>query len=214
MEHQFTEYLEYYIILVKETGTTINMKSIPQLPLKSDFSELRKLDTVHHGIADYYSNFSNGYILEWWVDKEKSVAGKLQLLEVKYLVATDPKDIGIYHEGDDEELRYFRPLDYPSPETSVGFIIKPDIIYKSLYYLTSDYEFYNLDLDFHGYTQMALEARVFNYWHVILLHHMGKMEIGAFETEKFKTEMPKIFTDWTWEKFIAKFESLRLSKRV
>ncbi|WP_336732808.1 hypothetical protein [Chryseobacterium sp. VD8] len=42
---------------------------------------------------------------------------------------------------------------------------------------------------------------------------MDGIGIGSVETETFKTEMPKIFPDWTWENFIAKFESLRLSNK-
>ncbi|MCS4300847.1 hypothetical protein [Chryseobacterium sp. BIGb0232] len=77
----------------------------------------------------------------------------------------------------------------------------------------SNYELNNLDLDYNGYTQMAFEARVFNHWQRVLLYWMNGEGIGSAETEAFKTEMPKIFPDWTWENFIAKFESLRLSNK-
>ena len=77
----------------------------------------------------------------------------------------------------------------------------------------SDYELQSLDLDYEGYTQMALEARVFNNWQRVLLYHMDGEGVGASESETFKTEMPKIFADWTWENFIEKFESFRLSNK-
>lgn len=60
---------------------------------------------------------------------------------------------------------------------------------------------------------MAIEARVFYNWQVVLLFYMNGVGIGLVETEIFKTEMPKIFPDWTWENFIAKFESLRVSNK-
>lgn len=44
-------------------------------------------------------------------------------------------------------------------------------------------------------------------------YYMDGIGIDSVETETFKTEMPKIFPDWTWENFIAKFESLRLSNK-
>jgi ribosomal protein L31E len=39
-------------------------------------------------------------------------------------------------------------------------------------------------------------------------------EIKTFINETFKTEMPKIFLDWTLDNFIAKFESLRNLKPI
>ena len=144
--------------------------------------------------------------------KKKGIGGKIKLVETKYLFSEE--NYILYDEGDDEDLKYFRPLDYPTPETYVGFIIKPDVIYKSLYYMSvSNYELNNLDLDYEGYTQMAVESRVFNHWQRVLLYYMNGEGIGSVETETFKTEMPKIFPDWTWENFIAKFESLRLSNK-
>jgi len=77
----------------------------------------------------------------------------------------------------------------------------------------SDYQLCNLDLDYEGYTQMALEGRVFNHWQQVLLYYMGDVDTGGSETETFKTEMPRIFPDWKWENFIARFESVRLSNR-
>ena len=90
---------------------------------------------------------------------------------------------------------------FPSHDTNI----------QSVYYLHGDNELSNLDLDFHGYTEMAYEARVFNYWQRVLLEYTkgNSSEI----TEAFKTEMPQIFPDWRWESFIEKFESLRISKR-
>lgn len=188
-----------------------NYESWNQPSLKVELENLNKLDFVHQGIKEYYEKRSDGFELEWWSNKEKGIGGKIQLAQTKYLFA---EDNGIYDEGDETDLKYFRPLDYPLPETYVGFVIKPDIVYKSLYYMsTSNYELDNLDLDYNDYTQMAVEARVFNHWQLVLLHYMDGSGIGSVETENFKTEMPEIFPDWTWENFIAKFESLRLSNK-
>jgi hypothetical protein len=209
-QHRFNTYLEYYIILVKNEGRVIEYKSKVPGILKTDLLELTQLNAKHKELEDFYRNEGNGYSFEWWADKENGIGGKLDFAATEYLFA----DPGLYDEGDDEDLQYFRPLDYPTPESYVGFIIRPDAIYPALYYMSvSDYELYNLDLDYHGYTQMALEARVFNHWHTVLLYYMGDISTGKSETETFKTEMPKIFPDWTWENFIEKFESLRLSKK-
>lgn len=211
MEHRFNIYLEYYIIQPKKDGKIKEKQSRVPSILKTDLPKLSLLDKKHTGIEDFYKNEADGYSFEWWSDKENGIGGKLRFSSSQYLFA----DADLYDGEGDEELKYFHPLDYPTPESFVGFIIMPDdTIYESLYYMSvSDYELNNLDLDYDGYTQMALEARIFNHWQRVLLYYMDGEGIGSVETEIFKTEMPKIFPDWTWENFIAKFESLRLSNK-
>jgi len=211
MEHRFNIYLESCTIQPKKDGKIKEKQSRVPSILKTDLPQLSLLDKIHIGIEDFYKNEADGYSFEWWSDKENGIGGKLRFSSSKYLFV----DAGLYDGEGDDELQYFHPLDYPTPESFVGFIIMPDdTIYESLYYMSiSDYELNNLDLDYEGYTQMAVEARVFNHWQRVLLYYMDGEGIGSVETETFKTEMPKIFPDWTWENFIAKFESLRLSNK-
>lgn len=210
MQHRFNAYMVHHINQAEKNGKAKSNRKVPA-SLKTDLPELSQLDAVHKGVEDFYRNVSDGYSFEWWRDEENGIGGKLRFSSSKYLF----ENSGLYDgEGGDEELQYFRPLDYPTPESYVGFIIKPDTIYKSLYYMSiSDYELNNLDLDYDGYTQMAVESRVFNHWQRVLLYYMDGEGIGSVETEIFKTEMPKIFPDWTWENFITEFESLRLSNK-
>jgi hypothetical protein len=211
MQHRFNTYLEYYIIQPKKDGKVAESRSKLPATLKIDLFELSRLNAVHIGIEDFYRNEGDGYEFEWSADEENGIVGKLEFASTQDLFS----DAQLYNEGDDEDLQYFHPLDYPTPESYVGFIINPDMIHKSLFYMNvSNYELYNLDLDYEGYTQMALEARVFNHWQKVLLYYMGDVDTGRSETETFKTEMPKIFADWTWENFIARFESLRLSNKA
>ena len=179
--------------------------------LKDDLLELNLLEVTHPNITEFYKEVADAFQLNW--KKDENSFGFIQLAEMKHLLA-GANGNGIYFDEDlpqDADIRFFHPLDFPTPETYVGFIIKPDTIYQSVYYLHGDNELSNLDLDFHGYTEMAYEARVFNYWQLVLLEYTkgNSSEI----TETFKTEMPQIFPDWTWESFIEKFESLRLSNK-
>ncbi len=57
---------------------------------------------------------------------------------------------------------------------------------------------------------MAYEAKVFYYWPRVLLDIQNGTE--CYETERFKKEMPKLFADFNWDKFVEKYQSLRLSK--
>ena len=70
----------------------------------------------------------------------------------------------------------------------------------------------SLDLDFEGYVTMMCESRAYKNWPYILLNIQDDELDGALITS-FKEDMSKIFSDWTWEKFIEKYESLRLSKQ-
>jgi len=213
MLERFNNSLHESLLITQENFRTIkDVHANGNISIKIDLPELRRLDNVHNGIEEFYRKSNDGWELEWYSDKEKGIGGKMKLTETKYLFSEE--NYILYDEEDKEDLKYFRPLDYPTPETYVGFIIKPDVIYKSLYYMSiSNYELNNLDLDYEGYTQMAVEARVFSHWQRVLLQYMDGKGIGSVETEIFKTEMPQIFPDWTWENFIAKFNSLRLSNR-
>lgn len=215
MSQRFNDSLYESLLITQEDFKTIeeinangNSKFIGDLP------RLTLVDSIHSGIEEFYRKSNDGWGIKWEQEKYSSIGGNIQLAETRHLFA-DPKDNGIYYDETEEgsDLRYFHPFDFPTPESYVGFVIKPDTIYKSVYYMSiSDNSLRNLDLDFQGYTQMALEARVFYYWQLVLLYYMNGKGIGEQETETFKTEMPKIFPDWTWENFIEKFESLRLSK--
>ncbi|THF53038.1 hypothetical protein E6C50_02185 [Flavobacterium supellecticarium] len=211
----FDDYLDDLLLKAKKEKKIKDFKTWNHLPMEIELESLNKLDAVHQGIKEYYEKRSDGFELEWWSNKEKSLGGKMNLAETEYLFA----DMKAYYDEEilsvhGEDLQYFQPFDYCSNESRCGFIIRPDSIEKSMYYKSvDDYELDYLDLDYHGYTQMAIEARVFYDWQVVLLYYMNGVGIGSVETETFKTEMPKIFPDWTWENFIAKFESLRLSNK-
>jgi len=216
MLETFNEILIEDLLIAEEDNKTINeVKYNYNSTLKEDLHELNMLNLIHEGVKEFYTKIGDGFKLKWRKNKNGSIDGNIQLATTKSLFA-DPKSFDFYDNETNEnaDINFFHPFDYSSAESYVGFIIKPDFVYKSLYYMSiSDYQLNNLDLDFHGYTEMAVEARVFNHWQVVLLYYMGDIETGLSETETFKTEMPKIFPDWTWENFIAKFESLRLSTK-
>ena len=214
MFEQFTDRLDEALLETQHYHKTIaSINGNGNAPYKGDAPELLHLDTVHSGIEAFFKTVNDGYSTSWKKDKEGFIGGNIQLAELQHLLA-GAKGNGIYFDEDlpqEADIRFFHPLDFPTPETYVGFIIKPDTIYQSVYYLHGDNELSNLDLDFHGYTEMAYEARVFNYWQIVLMEYMNGNSSEI--TDTFKTEMPQIFPDWRWESFIEKFESLRISKR-
>lgn len=180
--------------------------------LKHELQKLNLLDAKHPNIKEFYNEIADGFQLNW--KKDANSFGFIQLAEMKHLLL-GANGNGIYINEDlpqDADIRFFHPFDFPTPETYVGFIIKPEAIYKSVYYLHGDNELSNLDLDFHSYTEMAFEARIFNYWQRVLLEYMNRSSSEI--TKTFQTVMLQIFPDWTWENFIEKFESLRINKSI
>ncbi|GGG26319.1 hypothetical protein [Dokdonia pacifica] len=214
MKHRFNKYLEYYLIEVEneEKIESLNFE-IPN-NLESKLPQLTALDKVHFGIEDFYENACNGYDIEWRRDSESEVGGRMRLNDTEFMFNA-PYEPDEYIVSLNPELADFRDFDLCTDESQVGFLINKEdnTISKYLYYhISGDPDLHLLDLNFSGYTQMAVEARVFYGWQRILLHYDG-WEYGKEETKLFKEEMPKLFSDWTWEGFIEKYESLRLSKK-
>jgi hypothetical protein len=169
MFENFNDFLFDYILEDRDDFKTVKevFESGGEGTVKKDLPELSRLEQIHNGIENFYRTVNDGYGIEWWENEERGIGGKFNFTQTKYLFAENNV---IYDEGDSQDLKYFRPLDYPTPESYVGFIITPDTIDESLYYMSiSDYELNDLDLDYEGYTQMAVEARVFNHWQRVLL---------------------------------------------
>ena len=214
MLESFTDRLDEALLEAQHSNKTIvSIDGDGNIPYEGNSPELNRLDSIHPGIEAFFKTVNNGYATNWKKDNDSFIGGNIQLAELRHLLAGTHGN-GIYFNEDlpqDADIRFFHPLDFPTPETYGGFIIKPDEIYQSVYYLHGDNELSNLDLDFHGYTEMAFEARVFTYWQRVLLEYMNGSSSEIMEI--FKAEMPQIFPDWSWENFITTFESLRISKR-
>lgn len=182
--------------------------------LKEENQNMNNLELIHKGVEEYCRN-NNSFNLEWYKDKSNGIRGNIKLnLTIENLFEDD---LSSFYDNEmikeNKDIQFFRPFDYSTPESQCGFVIKPDIIYPSIYYNQAGRSsLHSLDLDFKGYTEMALEARVFFHWQVVLLHYNGR-ELGKEETDFFKKEMPIIFPDFIWDKFIEKYESVRLSKK-
>ena len=197
----------------EEKITYLDFESGPYL--KEPSNDLQNLELVHNGVEEYCEKSSTKFNLEWYKDKNNGVGGSLRLdLTIKNLFKEDLSKF--YDEEmiqENIDIQYFRPWDYATPEAQCGFVIKPDKIYPSMYYNQAGRaSLHSLDLDYHGYTQMALEARVYYHWQRVILHYNG-WDLGEQETIDFKKNMPEIFPDWTWKGFIEKYESLRLSNK-
>ncbi len=170
-----------------------------------------RIEETQSGIKSFYKDKSNGFKMNW-LDSSGSVTGNLEFLPAQEIIR-DWKKTLLVDDNDIEEnheIQYFHPFDLLAPEAQCGFVITPEKIYHSVYYHDAgESELHSLDLDFNGYCEMAVEARVFSYWQRVLLFLQGN-SIGEARTELFKEQMPIIFPDFVWENFVEKYESLRL----
>jgi|GEM_PF-1812886 len=219
MKLYFIDYLEENLRKFEKLGTINELSTIFELPLEetSKFDERLKATSI--SLFEVYTVIANGFGLTWSKDKDSKqyIGGQLKFITIGQLTLSINEfyDLGLTDEDftKNPKLKHYHILDQCTPETSCGFLIKPEGIDSTLYYANSDMELFPLDLDYHGYTEMAVEAKVFYYWQLVLLHYNGTTELGKSETETFKKHMPELFPDFSWEKFIEKYENLRLSNK-
>ncbi len=164
-------------------------------------------------ILDLYKSNSDGFKVQWYTDDSRSVGGQMHFPKMDHVLGTWE---GILFDQEAVErnqmLGHFKAMDLISEQHSVGLLHNADFEANSLYYHISPYEdLYSLDLDFKGYIQMAFEAKLYYYWPKVLLDIQSKSE--SKETKDFREQMPKIFEDFSWDAFVEKYESLRLSKQ-
>ncbi|UPT69994.1 MAG: hypothetical protein M0D53_12745 [Flavobacterium sp. JAD_PAG50586_2] len=159
-----------------------------KLPLKEHTSELDLLDNSHKGFKEFYTERANGFEIKWKKDKTGFPCGSINFIKAEHIFGDWSKN-GLYDDDaieENEDIQYFKPFDMFVPEAECGFIVTPNEVYPSIYYHdNAESEMHDLDLDFNGYCQMAVEARVFNYWQRVLLFIQGN-SIGASVTEDFK----------------------------
>ena len=169
-----------------------------------------KLD---NNLISLYKELSNGLKIEWIADDENNIRGRMELVKLEHVI-TDQKGI-IYFPGDEGlDICNYYPVDNITVEANCGFYMDPETqeVFKEMYYhYNGTEEISGLDLDFKGYIEMAFEAKVYFYWPTVILDIQCGSE--CHETKEFKKEMPKLFPDFTWDAFVQKYESLRLSKK-
>ncbi len=214
MEDTFDVYLSYYIGVSQDNKLIKKVSSKGHMTLDKELEDFNRLNLTHSGLRKFYTERVDGFKMNW-LDSSGSVTGNLEFLPAEEIIR-DWKKTLLVDDNDIEEnhdIQYFQPFDLLAPEAQCGFVITPEKVYHSVYYHDAgESELHSLDLDFNGYCEMAVEARIFSYWQRVLLFLQGN-SIGEARTELFKEQMPIIFPDFVWENFVEKYESLRLSNK-
>lgn len=205
--------IEFGIEDVKDDNPQIIQELNVQYNNETEQSILYKVSeelNLDENFIDLYRAY-NGLKIDWATDDERKTGGRMHFLSMEEVIKSWE---GYLYEDDevaeDADIRFFHPFDLISEEAQCGIIIDPNSDIKSIFYnYSGEMEIYSLDLDFKGYLEMALEAKVFYYWPKVLLDIKNNEE--SEETKKFKEEMPKIFKDFNFNQFVDKYNSLRIS---
>lgn len=202
----------YFIPL--EYDTIINEFDCPVYTPISPLVENLNNDLVHDQVEEIYS-YSDGFNAHWNLDETGEIGGRFHIPELRFHLMNDQSliDQCDMDSSMDERLRRFRVIDTPTMNTMVGyFVSENDEPSESLYFYTQGAQFAkSLDINFSSYLDLAMESKFFYYWQQVLIDIQRDTE--SPETKKFKEWMPKIFTDFNWEAFVEKYNSLRISLR-
>ncbi|WP_062056984.1 hypothetical protein [Aquimarina longa] len=156
----------------------------------------------------------NGFKINWKAKEVDQAYGNVEFLELDVVQSSWE---GVVYENRDlkinENLKFFRPFDQVSPEILCGFIMKSDEVFDSIYLHNSgSVSLSYLDVNFEGYITMLYEAKAYKNWPQILLYIQDD-QLENDLIKSFQTDMLQLFSDFSWEIFVEKYESLRLSKK-
>lgn len=204
--------IDKLLIAKYDDKTLVSVEKNYKLPLEKDIEQLDRLDSVHNGLKEFYTGKANGFKIEWKKEKKGFIGGSMNFVPAETIFGNWKYDEWEIEQN--ENIQYFKPFDLFVPEAECGFIITPEEVFPSIYYrqLGEEPNLYSLDLDFNGYCQMAIEARIYTYWQLVILSINGSGK-GEAIAEDFKKDMPEIFPDFSWEGFVEKYNTLRLSNQ-
>ncbi|MBD2534949.1 hypothetical protein H6G97_38160 [Nostoc flagelliforme FACHB-838] len=161
-------------------------------------------------ILSFYEN-SNGFELNWEMlsSPDPDVLGRVKILSLSEVIQ-DWKDVVYFEDTElDDPIRTFRPFDFFVDEACVGIFLEEEFD-NSLYLYKFGSEPFRLDLDISGYIKLLIAARGFLYWQNVI--EALKTESHNTEVERFRTFMPQIFPNFSFDEFSNNYENLRLSK--
>lgn len=209
----FTDKIIYSFLILKKGKSIEGFEKKFKSVLTTSNNQKAKDLNFDKSVIDF-CEISNGFELKWWKDSSKGIGGEINLLSMESMFEKDSAIIDELKISEylDKDLEFFRAIDIPSMNEEVGFFMLPNKKpIKNIYYRLAGENVSDLDLDFKGYLEMAFESKVYAYWQKVLVDIQDNEE--SHEVLTFKEQMPKIFEDFSWDAFVEKYESLRLSNQ-
>jgi hypothetical protein len=188
----------------------LDSRTIPPAASEEEMDLMKEVQ-ISSSLENFYK-IHNGLNYQWTSVDNPDVGGNIQFNKHIWLLRDDQSltDQCDMDPNMDERLRHFRVWDVPTMNTMVGFLHSSETGFsRSLYFYTQGTTYAkSLELDVDGYLNMAYESAGFYYWQQVLLDIINESETP--ETRKFKEWMPKLFPDFNWDDFLAKYQELRL----
>ena len=154
---------------------------------------------------------SNGIRIQWQATNIEQAYGEMEFLKMEAVLSSwegsiyEPEDLEF-----NEMLEFFHPFDQVSPEILCGFMITPNETYQSIYLnIAGETDTSCLNIDFDGYITMLYESRAYKNWPIILLDIQNN-DLESPLISDFKSDMPMLFPDFDWDKYVTIYESLKL----
>jgi len=183
---------------------------------KFNQNENINIKSILHRLKEFHL-LNNGFSISWQSKKTDTLFGNFNFIPIEEIY-DDYSHLFTEEElQKDPLIECFRPFDEISPEVRCGFIDYPTEKIESIYLhsLSNLDGLQDLDINFDGYVELMKMCWAYNNWPYILLYLQEDESdrLNKELIESFKRDMPKVFSDFNWDTFAEKYESLRLSKQ-
>ena len=203
-----------YSALLKDLRTQLNTASgitVDELYIAFGGSSRSIPAQFPPSIQSFYKKLSS-FELAWKSNQfndQLSLTGCAKILPVQEVDSDWKEVLWFDHTPADDPIRNFRILDFFVDEACVGFYEKGKGA-PNLYFYDFEEQPVDLQVDMEGYIQLLCAARGFRYWPLVLVSFLEKKEIT--EAETFKTYMPQLFPDFSFDAFKTLFDKVRLHR--
>ncbi len=176
-------------------------------------------DQLPAQVVDFYDT-CNGILLKWAAkNKDLGASGSMNLRPIENLFDATVVNLegrtwrlnADYNQPKVALKGVFRPLDLFQGDAAVGFFSDASDR-TEMYFHTFGNSFESLKVDLEGYFQLLLAARGYMSWQYVILHREYGQEddYGKVEHDAFKTNMPKLFSDFDFDEFIELYEKVKM----
>ncbi|WP_422089515.1 hypothetical protein [Tenacibaculum ovolyticum] len=189
---------------------------------KFNEDESLNLENIPQKLKEFHL-LNNGFGISWHVKNKKTFFGGFNFISIEEIY--ENYNNILFFEDDLEEdplVGVFRPFDEISPEIRCGFIDDSQEEIESIYLhsISNNSGLEDLDINFDGYIELMKMCWGYNNWPLILLYIQEENNnLDEFDrlnkelVENFKKNMPKVFSDFSWDVFVEKYNYLRLSNK-
>jgi hypothetical protein len=160
----------------------------------------------------YLHQVMNELVIAWEPKdaQDPDVKGATKILPAKEILKDWPGVVYFDFTPPDARIRHFHPVDFFVDEACVGaFLNEPDRDDPAMYSYQFEEDPTSLEVNMTGYVAMLLASKSFLYWQYAILEIINQKENPM--SRRFKEWMPRLFSGFNWQEYVALYSTLRLS---